>query len=101
MPSAARSRRCRVARVSTAIWSLIPSTSTTARAAAARGLAAPVAWAAALGPVSRPAGRAGGDQVAAALVLADRLDRRPLRHAKVGRPVEPDVEAAVFAEHHR
>ena len=55
MPSTVRSRPRRAARVSTAIWSLTPSTSTMARAATALGSAAKVASVAAAGPLTYPA----------------------------------------------
>src|ERR1700689_4017807 len=47
---------------------------------------------------ARPVGRL---HVAAGILLADALDRGALHDAEAGRAVEPHVEAAVLAEHHR
>ena len=52
MPSAVRSLPSRPARVSTAIWSLTPSTSTTEPPASARASATAVASVAAAGPLT-------------------------------------------------
>src|ERR1700691_6530494 len=47
---------------------------------------------------ARPVGRL---HVAAGILLAAALDRGALHDAEAGRAVEPHVEAAVLAEHHR
>ena len=47
------------------------------------------------------AGPVGRAHVPASLLEAGALDRRPLDEAELRRPVEPDVEPASLAKHHR